>query len=129
MANPLSATIPTFRLNGNSIPIPSEHKWNLPPAWGIDGSGRERLYPFASVELTWNAITYNDYTDLYEIFLGSSSGSANAMLPSLYGDSFTYRVYSGVIFDTPRIEGSNLDGSNLLNVKMKIRKVTILRTS
>jgi hypothetical protein len=128
MANALTATVPTFKINGVSLPIPSTHKWELPDVWGIDGSGFERLVPFASVELVWGTMTYTDYTTLYDVYKGSISGSATANLPALYGTSFSYPLYTGVRIDVPRIEGPNMDGSNVTNVKMKIRKITIRRS-
>ena len=128
MSNALTAIVPTFKINGVTLPTPN-FKWDLPSLWGIDGSGRERLHPYASVELSWPIMTYDDYTTLYDVYKGSVSGTVITNLPSLYGNSFTYRVYSGVYIDVPRIEGQSLDGSNVTNVKMKIRKVTISRNS
>lgn len=126
MANVLSTVIPVFRINGVSLPTP-DFKWTLPEVWGIDGSGQERLHPYAQVELSWNLITYGDYTTIYDVYRGSTSGTSTVYLPSLYGDTFNYIVYSGVIVNTPRIDGQSVNGSNYLNVKMVIRKVTIRR--
>lgn len=122
MQGPIS---PNFRINSTEITAPSNVQWTLPKAWEIDGSGFERLEPFGSCLLTWNYMSFADYTTLRDTW-DLISGTATVKLPNVYGNLYDYIDFTGVIVDMPRPDNPYFEG-NHANVKMNIRKITITR--
>lgn len=107
------------------MPPPTTIQWNFPKAWDTDGGGFERLEPFASVTMTWNLLSFDDFSTLYDAWV-AITGTATVYLPSSYGDLRAWLPFSNVIVDQPRPENAMTDNW-YANVKMNIRKVRILR--
>lgn len=119
------AVSPDFRINNVSITVPSNVQWNLPKAWDIDGSGFERLEPFGSALITWNYMSFADYTTLRDNW-DLISGTATITLPNVYGNLMDWIDFTGVIIDMPRPDNPYFEG-NHANVRMTVRKVNIVR--
>lgn len=119
----LDPIVPNFQINGVRMPSPTDIKWELPDAWGVNGDGFERLNPYGECVLTWSHIHFDDYTDLRDAF-ESVTGTAIVKLPTLYGDlnSSSWKTYGGVILTLPRPQGSYF-GGYLQNVRMVIKKI------
>ena len=116
---------PDFRINNVSLTTPTSVQWILPKAWGIDGSGFERLEPFGSCIITWNYMAFNDYTALRDNW-DLISGTATIKLPNIYGQPKAWVNFSGTVIDMPRPENPFFEG-NHSSVKMVVRRVVISR--
>jgi len=122
--------IPVFKINGVTMPTPSTFQWGFPKPIGITGQGFQRLYPFFEITLIWDYLSFDEYTILYDTFLGSISGTSSAQLPTYYGTAFgtgsRVTTYQSVIIDAP-VPNQYIENNFYTNVKMVIRKIAPLR--
>jgi len=115
---------PDFYINNNLLPSPSEHKWIIPDVKGDNGNGQKQYTPYFSYEISWNRMSQNEFSFLYNIWLGHyNSGTAVVKLPSYFSNSYLFTYYSGVVIDQPVVGG--YDENYVVNIKLTIRKINI----
>lgn len=127
-----------FEINGVRMPTPSNYNWIFPAVIGINGAGKQRIYPFWGITLAWDYLSINEFNILYQTYLGSTTGSTQVFLPLIYAIAensnpwdntiFTgtlYRdiKYQNVIVDAPTAQAT-VDNIALQGVKMTIRRIT-----
>ena len=125
MTNPVR---PDIKINGTSIPSPTEIQYIFPETIGFDGAGNERFFQYYSVDLTWNHLTHEEYQVLYKSWVDYYAVGlfSTVRLPDLYNTitgSYAYLDISGCIVDAPKISGPYLQNYHS-NIKMRIRKIT-----
>ena len=131
MANKLPPYVPTFKINGITMPQPTQFKWNFPAIIGINGAGKQRLYPFWGCTLTWDYVTLNEYSTLLNTYYGVISGAVYVQLPQVFTTqdlSLTgtrVLTYNNVQVDAP-IADIGYENTYIQNVKMTIRQITIV---
>jgi len=129
-----SPAIPYFEINSVRMPTPSSFTWIPPAQIGLNGAGRQRLYPFWGITLGWDILSENEYSFLYNTWLGVSSGSIQVMLPPTWGNSTglpwnvlasgslrNYNYYN-ILLDQP-IAQATIENIGYQNVKQMIRKI------
>jgi hypothetical protein len=132
LANP---ALPYFEINGIRMPTPSTFSWIAPAQIGINGAGRQRLYPFWGITLGWDTLSENEYAFLYTNWQGAISGTVNVLLPITYGNTFGLPywdntitgslrnwTYYNVLIDQPTAQ-STVENIALTNIKMTIRRI------
>jgi len=116
--------LPSFKLNGVSLPSPTSAQWVIPTERGKDLTGQTRYNGLFGFTLTWNLLTQTEYNLLYTTWLGHyGSGTATAQLPEYNNATYQFRVYSGCVFDMP-IFGSPYDTNYPSAIKIEIRRIS-----
>lgn len=112
------------------MPTPSTFHWVAPTSMGITGNGRQRMYPFWQLDLTWNNLPFDDYSTLLTNYLGAISGTITVVAPTIYQTSpfitgsNRYFYFNQVLLDYP-IPGDYIDNAYYSIVKMSVRKVSL----
>lgn len=120
----MALVYPQFRINGQSLPDPTSHRWIQPPIRGEDGFGNVRHESFWSFEIFWDFLTQEEYSDVFRIFLGHyTSGGATSLLPGHLETTYQFRGYSGTILDYPTV-GDYLS-NHVKDVRLIIKKIRV----
>lgn len=128
-----------FYINKQQMPTPSTFHWTPPGTMGTTGSGRQRLYPFWQLDLTWNNLSFEQYSILLDGYYGSLSGSITAggagytsiLTQQVYsstvsGTTIRWTQYGPVLLDLP-IAGNYIDNNYFDTVKMTIRRISVVK--
>lgn len=135
-ANFANPVVSFFEINGVRMPTPTTFQWIFPAQIGINGAGKQRLYPFWGINLGWEYMSINEFNFMYMAYLGATTGSTEVYLPLIYaraeatpwdntvftGTLFRDILYRGVIVDAPTA-AATIDNIAFQGVKLTIRKI------
>lgn len=115
----------TYKINGTPLQLqPSTGQWGPRRALGVDGEGRAIYSPFYSFQMQWDAMTPDDFEQLYAFWQATSAtGVVMIDLPKK-GSSTLYEfdTYSGII-DEPQ-QGEYFQGHHL-RIELLSRRIIV----
>lgn len=124
-----------FAINSIIMPTPSAFTWTFPKVLGYTGAGTARYEPYWELNLTWDFLTWDEYSTLLTTYQGAQSGTIQILAPLIYGDpnpsvgSVTgarYSNYGNVLLDAP-IPKEYVDNTYYKGVTMKVRRIQAVR--
>lgn len=115
----------TYQINGVDFPtIPSEGSWGQRKQLGVDGFNRAIYEPTYNFQISFDALTQEEYIELYNFWLLMSSNiTVSVTIPQKDATTYDFATYTGCVIDEPAV-GPYYQGYQM-SVKIVIRSIRI----